>query len=689
MTRDNLFVRGLKFFLLSVASIVLLPIIVIDSIRSLLATIARFLVVQTHSAIQKLLINAFFKQIFALVITAIASLSAMRPMLVGGYPSNHSFVFNTSWIFQYQQQFLAGQIYPRWLEFSYLGFGSPTFVFYPPMLAIATLPFSLSGMELSSSLIGSMVLAALTLGYGVYCYANLFFPLGISLLTSGLAIASPYFLLDIYQRGSLGEVWAIAIIPWILFFTQKLINQRHLPQMQRHHAISLACSWGLLGLSHLPTLLIMFLTWLIMPLCLVPFQSTKNYLLEVGRCYLSASLGFVGISFFLLPVILDQKLVQIQLVHLSAEYFPQNRLLLDGLLRFHPKLSTHWFESMSGMIPYFWIEIAIITLGAIALWRSARHEHTTPPELTPSEKEILAPSSQERSVLFWLIAVAIAILMTTDILSWIYQVLPILQKIQFSWRWYGLTVPILPLVWGYIIRQTWQLGNSIQLQAWQSILKSFLLFALLSTTAASYIYTNQIMFRGTGFDASRIENFSKNAQQIQKPHQISQSSEKSTHTWQNWSFPKELIIADAQEYLPVRVIPFANYSLEEDRPLAAWQSSDQENISTDKSTDIQIKRWQYGLREIAVNNQNSDRQSQYLILRMFYYSAWHSWIDGKPAKVERSSKQQAQIAVPAGQHSILVKYSGTAAERWGKLISYAGIILAISSLVRLRRTKLD
>ncbi|WP_041429601.1 hypothetical protein [Synechococcus sp. PCC 7502] len=148
---------------------------------------------------------------------------AIAPMVFKGYPITHSTQFNLSWVFQYQRQFLGGQFYPRWLEFSNFGFGNATFVFYPPMLMVATLPFCIFG-DVEFSLIASMGLAALVLAVGLYKYARLYFPRWLSVAIALLGVGSPYFLIDVYQRGAMAEVWAVVWIPWVFFTTQKLID---------------------------------------------------------------------------------------------------------------------------------------------------------------------------------------------------------------------------------------------------------------------------------------------------------------------------------------------------------------------------------------------------------------------------------------------------------------------------------
>ncbi len=636
--------------------------------------------------------------LLGLVLVGIAAI-AIIPMLIHGYPITHSTQFNLSWAFQYQRQFASGQLYPRWLEFSNFGFGNATFVFYPPMLMIATLPFSLLGMDVPSSLIGSMVLAAFTLAWGIYLYAKLYFPSWLALVIAGLAVASPYFLIDIYQRGAIAEVWAIAFIPWVLRATYKLIdqiinqvNQAPVTFSQPNHAISLAIAWGMMGLSHLPTLLISFLVWLLIPLWLLKdllkhqdqqdqtegasrtrqrfIVNIGNYLVAVGRCYLSAILGFVGISFFLLPIICDQQLVQIASINFSPEYLPQNRLLLDGLHSLHPHFASHWFETSSGMIPYFGLIVTVLLIGAIA-WLINRND----------------------SMGLWLSISAIALLMTTDLGAWLYSFVPILQKIQFSWRWYGLTVTTIPMILGGLGWQIWnqtfgdvasphhpKLVPCIMVQILlRKSTQIFITVLIIGLTLTSYIFTDKIVFQHTGFDPALVTKFTTLASQKEFPKEPNVEGQGTSILWWHWRFADGLAIVDVPEYRAKEV----TMPMPPDRtyPLASY-------AEPDTAESIQIQSWQFGRRQILVENQSlgnegdPNQSNKYLTLRMFYYPAWQVWIDDKSALLDANSQGQVQVAIPQGRHLLRLQYVGTQAEQWGSKISWAMAMVLIYIVLR-------
>ncbi|MDX2256354.1 MAG: hypothetical protein NW214_12630 [Pseudanabaenaceae cyanobacterium bins.39] len=586
-------------------------------------------------------------QLVAFVSVCMVATIAILPMFWHSYPITHSTHFNLSWLFQYQHQFRGGQFYPRWLEYSNFGFGNATFAFYPPICAIATLPFALLGMDLPSTLIGSMVLACVVLGWGTWLYAKLYFPAPMAWLVMGLAIASPYFGIDIYQRGAIAEVWGICWIPWILYYTDLLIRQFSLPYFQRTSAFPLAICWGMLGLSHLPTLLITFIVWLLMPLCLVNFSDIKSYGRDVGGCYLSAVAGFAGISFFLLPAMLDQKLVQINLVSLSSEYLPQSRLVLSGLSQLQPHFSQHWFESSSGMIPYFLMMVAI-ALVMILTWLWYRPEQVAP------ALEHMSHATYRRSAIFWLVGTAIALLMTTDLSIGIYHLVPIIQKIQFSWRWYGLTVPLVPLLWAFSWEHFYRANQRL------------IAVVLMIMAIASYGYIDRIVIQHTGFDAAIIHQFVELSDRKSYPTEPDATQPSTPILWWHHIFPDGLALVDVYEYrakgVTLPMPPDRNY------PLAAWQEP---NISD----PIQIQDWRYGWRKISVQ-QNHD-QPQYLQLRMLYYPAWQVQIDGQQADLEANPQGQVQIKIPQGQHLVTLNYAGTIADRVSKWLSILLGLIAI------------
>ncbi|MFQ3584944.1 MAG: hypothetical protein SNJ85_08460, partial [Cyanobacteriota bacterium] len=538
------------------------------------------------------------------------------PMLQQGYPMTHSTQFNLSWAFQYQRQFLGGQFYPRWLEFSNFGFGNATFAFYPPLCMVATLPFHILGLEMPDSLVASMGLAMLVMGSGLYALIQTVAPRPIALMLAGMGMAGPYWLVDIYQRGAIGEVWAIALLPWVFWALLQVLCQPGL----LWPIWAVAVSYGLLVLSHLPTLLLF--TLIVLPLPWV-LRWRDPLWPKVGRSYLGLGLGLGWSAFFLLPAFLDQRLIQVDSVNFAEDYFPQNRLMVSGLTRLQPRLTNHWFES--GLLGYWGWMVAVVAGAALLLlgrwgvnrvtsYQNGKKKAAEPGSLSPFPSS-LPPGDL---VLYSLGVSLVALLMMTDLLSWIYDwVLP-LQRIQFSWRWMGITAVTVP----------WLLGSLV---GWGWNPKSWRYLLLLGTVLAVVLQVGlgwQVLGR-TSFQPQVIQTFQTLSAAKQFPVEPQQRPGTPFLYW-HWIFPDGLALVDVPEYRAHGVtFPMPPPGVD---PLLRWQGELAEVGSP--AAQLQVERWSYGYRRFrAVNPTDRD---QWVVLRTFYYPAWWVEMDGRLRPAEHT-----------------------------------------------------
>jgi hypothetical protein len=575
------------------------------------------------------------------------TLSVLLPMLQQGYPSTHSTHFNLSWGFQYQEQFTQGQFYPRWLEFSNFGFGNATFAFYPPLCMVTILPFRLLGLDLGSALVASMGLAIGILGLGLYQYSRCFWPAWIAAGVAGGGMVSPYFLVDVYQRGAIGEVWAITMIPWVLWATQGVLSPPH----RWRSVITLAITYGLLVLSHLPTLLMFTLIWVPLPLLMAWWQGTWQ---GMTRSYGGAALAFCWTAFFLWPAALDQRFIQVGALNSWEEYLPHHRLMLRGLRQLQPVLTDHWFDR--SLLGLWWVTVAI-TMG-VSLCALVSFLGSRPSAIPQSHLDsVLHPSA-----LYWLLVSWITLLLMTDLLGWVYPwVLP-LQRIQFSWRWLSITTVMMPLLLGYLL----SLGRRWGRRAVTAIF-ALLVMAGLSTLAWQGM---QVIDRA-GFNPSQVRRFQDLATQMEFPHQPpppTTTSEQFIH-W-HWILQQGLALVDVPEYRARGVT--LGMPPEVDHPLLSWKEGGQSGLD--------LRQWRFGYRQFQADN--SQDQPRPVLLRMFYYPAWRIRVDDRWVTTEKSEQGQLQITIPPGQHQVQVAYLGTLADWLGcgvSLVTLAGLGVLLST----------
>jgi hypothetical protein len=577
-------------------------------------------------------------------------LALLWPMLQRGYPITHSTHFNLSWAFQYQRQFFGGQFYPRWLEYSNFGYGNPTFAFYPPLCMVAPLPFRLLGLDMPGSLVASMGLAMAVFGLGLYVLLRQVLPWALALGLALLSMAGPYWLVDIYQRGAIGEVWAIAILPWIFWASLQTICR---PQSIGPVAV-LALSYGLLTLSHLPTLLVFTLIWLPLPWVL---GGRDPFWPRVGRCYLGFGLGLGWAAFYLLPAFWDQRHVQVDFVNFAEEYTPHHRLMLSGLMQLQPRWTEHWFES--NLVGY-WVWMAAVLVGAGLLvfleWLARRTEGTLLLQGSGADEFPLAKAT----LLYSLGASLVALLMMTDLPAGLYEwVLP-LRRIQFSWRWMAVTAVTVP----------WLLGS---LAGWGWGHKRLQLLLLVGIGLAMGVQTWQglQLMSKAGFDLQLVQTFQELAAAKQFPHEP-QERPGIAFLHLHWRFPDGLALVDALEYRPRQAtLPMPPPQVD---PLLQWQGEVE-----DPAALLQVEEWRYGYRRFRAVNPTSQEQS--VALRTFYYPAWRLQIDGRFRAAEPNGVGLLQVRIPPGEHRVEVRYLGTAADWLGWILTgVAGVLL-----VELRR----
>ena len=211
-----------------------------------------------------------------------------RPALEEPY-WHQSWWVNWTWLDQFSAQVLAGDPYPRWLEQSHGGLGSPSFYFYPPLAFFLALPFKALGLSTDQALIGVnalVVIISATCAYAWFAAAG-----RRPLLPALLYASAPYFAFDILYRGALSEHLAYAVLP--------LTGLGILRAYRDHDLVTGAVAVAVLLFSHL---LVAMLALLFM---VVPYAlSLSRRPGDLVRMALPFVAGLLIASVFVLPAIL-------------------------------------------------------------------------------------------------------------------------------------------------------------------------------------------------------------------------------------------------------------------------------------------------------------------------------------------------------------------------------------------------
>ncbi len=302
-----------------------------------------------------------------------------------------------------------GQIMPRWAPNLNGGFGYPVFNFTYHVPYLVGTVLHVMNASIQESLNGSVLIAVLGGAFGAYLFARSY---GLRIRTSWLLAASyminPYILLTVFWRGALGEVYAYAVVPYLLALLA-LSQKSELKKFSRIIFLSFIISASVLVLSHMPFAIILF--------CL-----SGGGILSHGDGSLKKFFGLgMAISVFLtawywMPAILEKSFTSYD----SGEY------LLQHADQFVPTLQlfdiSRSFHSSQFFLAVIQIGITPIVALIVTLHHLYKHERRT-----------------HASIWYWLGVIIFSILLIDPISRVLWDTLPPMQMIQFPWR---MLVPI-------------------------------------------------------------------------------------------------------------------------------------------------------------------------------------------------------------------------------------------------------
>jgi hypothetical protein len=200
-----------------------------------------------------------------------------------------------------------GILWPRWVPWFHLGYGYPVFNFYPPgtfylggllgLLGIAA-PVALALLGAFSWALGSL---------GTYGLARRFLPASGALLAAMLWTYAPSRLYEVWHQGSMPQMMASALIPWVLWGALRCAEQP-----TRWNVVALALPLTGMILSHQPITLAMGL-FLAPAALLLPLWYARGQGMLLRRWLsIGAGLALAGglAAIFLIPLAAELRYVE-------------------------------------------------------------------------------------------------------------------------------------------------------------------------------------------------------------------------------------------------------------------------------------------------------------------------------------------------------------------------------------------
>ena len=319
-------------------------------------------------------------------------------------------------IYQMDKSFKDGQFPVRWVpDFRY---GEPLFNFYAPLPYYAgslVHTFNISFLDTAKVL---YALGFILSFISMYFFGKELWGRVGGLLSAFVYLYAPYRALDVYVRGDLSESWVFIFLPLMFLGVLKLskeINGKNIALL----SLSLA---GLFYTHNVMTMLIapFFILWII-------FMVWKERKLKLVIPLLLSSLLGVGLgASFLLPAFFEKSFVQTE--HLTGGYFDFRAHFVE-LKQF---FSTFWGYGASTWLGEDGMSFQLGIMQWIALGSI--------PVLIFFKRKNFRKNKILYSLSFLFFAFLLSIFLQHNKSTFIWLNIPLLQYVQFPWRFMAISV---------------------------------------------------------------------------------------------------------------------------------------------------------------------------------------------------------------------------------------------------------
>lgn len=325
----------------------------------------------------------------------------LLPLFNEGIYLTHDAEANIARFAAYFKAFSDGQIPPRWAGDLNFRYGSPVLIFYYPLTGYISSLMHFFGIGFET--IYKILISVGFLGsfFTFYAWSRSKFSKNISFFAALIYFASPYHLLNLYVRGDVAELTALAIAPLVFLFIDRIYKTRKIKDILIGSFI-----YAFLIMAHNGVALIFSPAILIY--CLLGYRK-KNIPISLFMI-----LGGLGLSsFFWIPAIVEGKYV-------NAKLFVGD-IYKDSFLNIFQIVYSSWgfgadVKKTGGLSPQIGAPYLLLVLSSLGLlWRS-----------------------KNKIFYFWVFIFITSTFMTFSLSDFIWSRLPLLKLLEFPWRFMSL-----------------------------------------------------------------------------------------------------------------------------------------------------------------------------------------------------------------------------------------------------------
>ncbi len=578
---------------------------------------------------------AWFRRDPHLWLALLLAVPAMLPLFAPGYfmkahDARHSIFF----LVEFDRSFSAGALWPVWGPDHAIGFGYPTFLLYAPLAFYVGEAFHLLGLGFAAATKMTWAVGFLLGAAGSYRLARRWFTPAVALVASLAFTYAPYHFSQIYVRAALAEFMALAWLPWTVLAFLRLWDE---PGPRR--AVLAGLALAALMLFH--TVSTLTFVPLIGGLLLFLFARDLVRGRRAGRSIWQSvrstsagwtltalvTAGLLSCIFFV-PMLLERGgVAQWQWVKESYSYrlhfvYP-GQFLLPGWDYGYSVAGPNDGMSFQVGIPIFLLAVLGSVAGVVVRQRRTGR------------------GADRRFMAIFLIAVTLVTLfLMTPAAQVIWDVLPLVELIQFPWRLLAVVVFTLAMLAGF---GAWALNRAAPGRGPQA------------ANPFAYVIGLVLIVSSLPFAQPQI------------------------------------VPLRAQDESPLAVLDF-EMAFPDMRGMTAWA----ERPPADADSPL-IAQYLAGqpLQKAAIAagsgeivGQSSGALAARALVRAegpvtlrfytYYFPGWRATVDGRPVAIRADGPNGLiGVDVPAGQHEVEVTFGLTPARIAGRVLAALGVLLCV------------
>lgn len=385
----------------------------------------------------------------SVLISFFSVISLLRP----GLPPTHDGEYHVLRFEQFFKAINEGTLYPRWAADFNNGYGVPLFNYVYPLPNYVASFTHLLGFSFIESFKLNMILATLVGSVFFYLWTKKYWGEIGGAVSSVFYAFSPYHLLDIYVRGSVGEVWGLGLAPGLFWSYLNFYESKKIK-----YFVLASVFLSFLIFAH-NILAVVFFTFFILyaSFLIISKKSTLNNKIKDSISVFAVTFFGLGIScIFWFPAILETKYVTGLQIFDPTQHFPV----------IYKLIYSSWGYGFSGQNVTdqmsFQIGLANILIMVISCL-------------------IFIFRKRSSIVIFFILLFSVVLFLITPFSKLVWQNLPLISYVQFPWRLLSVLILISSFLAGSLV------SNNLIKDNRRKKLLGFLLIVLTIVLSFKYI----------------------------------------------------------------------------------------------------------------------------------------------------------------------------------------------------------